>query len=311
MKILNPMILAMLTRPVFSCTAFLPSYGTDTVSEAPSEDSSLVLHYSDGSPSSVGLEAVNLRLREIGVRVSEVEIPADARPTLDASRSRALIPEESLALLRHFQLDRRDLLEEIRQAGRSPAVTDGGRLQTSEVGVPAYPKVYDMRALSAEMVVFLQRKFGLLHVNSADSGAGIDEVMTIVSGGPYTWFFALKNNVVAKLRLGRVDGSGPAWRISYPGLIPHGGFFDASDGLVVAHAHGPDVFVMRYDALLIEGASILNQNPWIDFSGPRPVLLDRPQSLRSTYSSSNTEPLGTVDHQEDLEVDGESQNGRG
>lgn len=287
MKILNPMILALLTRPLFSCTTLLPYCGSNTVTKAHSEARSLVLHYSDGSPPSVGLDAVNLRLREIGVSVSEVEIPPVVRPVLEASRSRALTPDESSALLKHFQLDRNALLGEIRQAGRTPAVPEGGHLQTSEVGVPAYPKVYDMRALSPEMIVFLQHKFGRLHINSADSGAGIDEVMTIVSGGPYTWFFTLKHDVVAKLHLGRVDRSGPAWRISYPGLVPHGGFFDAPDGLVVAHAHGPEVFVMRYEAPRIEGAATLNQNPWINFHGPLPVLLDQPKSSRANHSSSN------------------------
>lgn len=106
--------------------------------------------------------------------------------------------------------------------------------------------------------------------------------MTIVSGGPYTWFFTLAHDVVGKLHLGRVGPGDPAWRLSYPGLVPHGGFFDAPDGLVVAHAHGPRTFVMRYDEPDVEGAATLNDNPWIDFTGPTPRLLSRPRPAKGT-----------------------------
>jgi hypothetical protein len=154
----------------------------------------------------------------------------------------------------------------------------GGFLQTSEADVPPYPKLYDMRALDGRTSAFLKSKFGKLHVNSSDDGVGIDEVMTIVSGGPYTWFFVLAGDVVGKLRLGRVSGDGKAWRISYPGLVPHGGFFDAEHGLVIAFAHGPKQFVMRYDNPGVDGSATLGGNPWIDFGVHPPALLGRPQS---------------------------------
>ncbi len=247
-----------------------------------SEEPRLALHFSDGSPTAVGLAAVNDRLREVGVRVSLVDLPPAARPLLETSRTRALSAAEASALLEHFHLGRRDLLEQIRLAGRTPELPRGGYLQTSEADVPPYPKVYDMKALTPDVTVFLQRKFGRLHVNSDDSGAGIDEVMTIVSGGPYTWFFTLANDVVGKLRLGRVGPDDPAWRLSYPGLVPHGGFFDAPDGLVVAHAHGPRTFVMRYDEPDVEGAATLNDNPWIDFAVPQPRLLSTPRQTELT-----------------------------
>lgn len=243
----------------------------------PDADGHIALHYSDGRPPSVGLAAVNARLRRIGVRVSEVPIPAAARPVLSASRMRPVTAEESASLLGHFQLGRKELVQEILRAGRQPEMPRGGHLQTSETGVAPYPKVYDMQALDVPTTHFLQRKFGRLHVNSSEAGVGIDEVMTIVSGGPYTWFFVFPQDVVGKLRLGRVGERGKAWRISYPGLVPHGGFFDAADGLVVAHAHGPASFVMRYEDPSVEGAATLNDNPWIDFNADRPLLLASPR----------------------------------
>lgn len=245
---------------------------------APDADGYIALHYSDGTPASVGLDAVNARLRTIGVRVSEVAIPAGAKPLLQASRTRALNAEQASALLGHFALGRKELVHEIARAGRAPDMPRGGYLQTSEPGVAPYPKVYDMKALDQPTTAFIQRKFGRLHVNSSEAGVGIDEVMTIVSGGPYTWFFVFPKDVVGKLRFGRVGDRAVAWRISYPGLVPHGGFFDAADGLVVAHAHGPASFVMRYDDPSVDGAATLGDNPWIDFSAERPRLLSAPRA---------------------------------
>lgn len=233
------------------------------------------LSFSDGRGDAVGIEAVNEHLLKVGVRITEIPIPADSRPLMAMSRTRALDAAEQRELLGWFELDREGLLDQIAQAGRQPAVKGGGDLSISEVGVPPYPKVYDMKALDADTVAFLMGKFGRLHVNSADSGHGIDEVMTIVSGGPYTWFFALHDNTVAKVRFSEVTDGDDGWRISYPGLGVHGGYFDAPHGLVVAQAHGPRHFVMRYDAPGLNASILLNDNPWIDFSAHPPRLLDR------------------------------------
>jgi hypothetical protein len=110
----------------------------------------------------------------------------------------------------------------------------GGFLSTSEVGVAPYPKVYDMKAMTPEVMSFLQDKFGKLHVNSSEGGVGIDEVMTIISGGPGTWFFLLPDNVIGKLTLDHGGIGGQAWRMSYLGLVTHGGYLVYEYGLVVA-----------------------------------------------------------------------------
>jgi hypothetical protein len=246
---------------------------------APARDAEnfIALSFSDGSAPALGMDQVNRKLREIGVRVSQIPVPAAAAPILRASRTRAVTATEAEELLRQFHLGRRELLAEITAAGRTPASPRGGLLQTSEQGVPPYPKVYDMRALDQATTWFIQRKFGRLHVNSSEAGVGIDEVMTIVSGGPYTWFFVFGHDVVGKLRFGEVGEGGAAWRISYPGLVPHGGYFDAPHGLVVAYAHGPEQFVMRYEDPSVEGSATLNDNPWLDFGTPGPRLLDQPR----------------------------------
>ena len=98
-------------------------------------------------------------------------------------------------------------------------------------------------------------------------------------------FFVFGDDSVGKLRFGMVHQNGKAWRISYPGLVPHGGYFDAPDGLVVAHAHGPRNFVMRYEDMSVEGHETLGDNPWIDFSTEAPVLLDQPKPAGFTSVS--------------------------
>ena len=234
----------------------------------------LKLSYSDGRTVTTGLNNVNAVLTQVGVRVSEVALPKAASSILKTSQTRAINSEETKQLLSIFSLHRGELLDEIIKAGREPAAHRGGFLSTSEVGVAPYPKVYDMKALTPEVTAYLQEKFGKLHVNSAENGTGIDEVMSIVSGGPWTWFFLLPNDVIGKLALGYVGLDGMGWRISYPGLVPHGGYLDSESGLIVAHAHGPKKFVMRYDDPSVKGAEVLGTNSWVDLNGEAPKLLD-------------------------------------
>lgn len=261
----------------FISLAFIAVLSTVTVAQSaassPSSEGKLILDFSDGSAAISGVENINKVLRSVGVRVSTLPLPKEATPILEASKTRAVTPEESAQLISMFSLHRGQLIGQIEKAGRKPEVHRGGFLSTSEVGIAPYPKVYDMKAMTPEVKYFLQEKFGKLHVNSAENGEGIDEVMTIVSGGTWTWFFLLPDNVVGKLTLGNVNVGGQAWRISYPGLGPHGGFLDSDYGLVVAYAHGPKNFVMRYEEPSIEGAEMLGTNPWIDLSGKNPKLL--------------------------------------
>ena len=264
---------ALTTAAVIATMAMAPAHAEAT----PDPEPTVRVSFSDGRSDAVGLEGANEHLMKVGVRISQVPIRKSVRAIIDASETRSVTQGEQSELLSAFALDRQALLQEIDRAGRSPAVESGGFLSTSEEGVAPYPKVYDMKALSLEMVAFLMRKFGRLHVNRTDAGEGIDEVMTIISGGPYTWFFVLEDETVAKVRFGEVTEETRAWRISYPGLVPHGGYFDAEHGLVIAHAHGPEGFVMRYEDETAPASDRLGNNPWIDFDAAPPKLLDRSQ----------------------------------
>ncbi|MGW4983811.1 hypothetical protein [Streptomyces mirabilis] len=238
------------------------------------DQADLQLSYTDGRPTTVGVEAVNQVLRAVGVHVSQVPVPAEARVILDASTVRPLTEEEQAELISLFNLDRDNLLDHVELAGRTPEAPRGGHLNPSEHGVSPYPKVYDMQTMDAAARHFVQERFGRLHVNTTDDGVGIDEVMTVVSGGPFTWFYRLPDGVVAKLSVPAVNTGEAAWRVSYPGKRPHGAFLDAEHGLIVAYTHGPEKFVMRYEDPSAEGSEVLGTNPWIDLSGDAPRLLD-------------------------------------
>lgn len=157
------------------------------------------LQFSDGRPDVLGFEKANAVLKEIGVHGSLVEIPKGIKPVLNRSSKRALTAEETQKVMKAFSMDREALLEQIKLAGRTPVVPNGGSLGLVEVGNTPYPKVYDLMSWSPEGQADGLRKYGTFHVNSNDDGTGIDEVMTVVAGGSFTWFFVLPDNTMIQL----------------------------------------------------------------------------------------------------------------
>lgn len=224
-----------------------------------------LLKFSDGRESLSDLAAINDVLKTVGVRLSRVELPTSALPLLESSARARLSDEQKARILEIFSLSRQDVLEEARAAGRQPVVPGGGSMTSGEVGVPPYPKVYDLKAMQSQDRINARDKFARLHVNSTDDGVGVDEVMTLVAGGPWTWYFLLRDSAVVELQMSRVEPSVRGWRLSYPGLTPHGGHFHAEDGLCIAYITGPQVWTMRYDAPGLAGGEMLGTNPWIDF----------------------------------------------
>lgn len=239
-----------------------------TASPRVSQHGGAVLEFSDGRAPERSLDAINQTLGSVGVRLETVRLPDSARQLRDASAHAPLSDAEKTRLLDLFSLSRQDVVRLAQAAGRTPVISDGGSLTTAEVGVPPYPKVYDLRSMDPQDRLAARNKFARLHVNSTDDGVGVDEVMTLVSGGPWTWFFLLENDVVARLSMSRVEPSGPGWRLIYPGLTPHGGHFHAEDGLCVAYITGPETWSMRYESPGIPGSKMLGKNPWIDFTAP-------------------------------------------
>ena len=234
----------------------------------------LRLQFSDGRPDALGFKDVNAVLKQIGVHGTLINIPEEIKPILELSSKRALTAAEAAKVSSTFSMDRESLLAQVKLAGRTPVIAGGGSLGTIEVGNTPYPKVYDMMSWSAEGQADGLRKYGTFHVNSSDDGTGIDEVMTVVAGGSFTWFYVLPDNTMIQLTVKRIGKNDKAVRLSYPGLGIHAGYMNPKDGLIVAYAHGPKDFVMRYKSPGIRGEKFLGTNPWVDFTTPRPTIKD-------------------------------------
>ena len=269
-------ILAKLTPYIF--LIMLPAYSYAQQHNMPG---SITLSYSDGRVATQGVEKINEALRPIGVRVSRFALPTSTLPILKVSNERALNSDEKTTILNTFSSHRGELLNQIKLAGREPEAHRGGFLSSSEVGAEPYPKVYDLQTMTPEIMSLANKKYGRLPVNSSDNGMGVDEFASVLSGGPWTWFFVLPDNVIVNLSFGVVGLDGNGWHISYPGLGPHGGFLDARSGVSVAYAHGPKNFVMRYEEPSVKSAELLGTNAWIDFTGKIPKLLDGKTTKRT------------------------------
>ncbi|MEU5029368.1 hypothetical protein [Streptomyces milbemycinicus] len=131
------------------------------------DQADLKLSYTDGRPDTLGVEAVNQVLRTVGVHISQVPVPVAAHPILEASKARAISEEERAELISLFHLDREQLLVHVELAGRKPEAEHGGFLNTSEHGVPPYPKVYDMKTMDTAALHWVQDRFGKLRPHGA------------------------------------------------------------------------------------------------------------------------------------------------
>ncbi|MGE3319441.1 MAG: hypothetical protein AB7I18_09085 [Candidatus Berkiella sp.] len=259
-----------LTNKIFISAVLSTLIGLGSANAAPSR---ATLHFSDNREAVADLNKINDVLHTVGVHLSQVEVPHEAVNIIKNAGKSKLDDKQQARLLKIMALNHEGVLAQVKLAGRKPVIAGGGSLSTQEIGVPPYPKIYDMHAMTANDHIQAENKFGKLHVNYAENGQGVDEVMTLISGGPWTWFFAIDNNVVVKLTMDSVNASDLAWRISYPGKVPHGAFMDATDGICVAYITGPQTWLMRYEATQLPGAQMLGTNPWIDFSGQQPILL--------------------------------------
>ena len=137
------------------------------------EHSAIRLEYDDERDGLDDLADINATLLPNGTRIWPRVLsdePDDIR-TLLAKQS--LDASESERLLQHFLLSRERLLEIVHEAGRSPEATDGGALSTTDVTHDVtYPQLY-----LVEPGIDYSR-FDRLHVNAADNGDGVDEVLT-------------------------------------------------------------------------------------------------------------------------------------
>jgi hypothetical protein len=194
-------------------------------------------------PPLTAVSDVNAALAEVGAGAW----PLDLDPVPDEIRrllGRPALTEAEVTRVReHFQLPRPRLLEIIGAAGRSPHVAGGGALTTSVSNQGyAYPQLWVVQG-GVDYT-----RFDRFHVNIADDGTGVDEVLQVLSG----------RGVVIRLRRPggahplalRLDCPSPAagWLVTYDGGRPHiGSLSGASSGTtVMVQAIGPARWAVRY-----------------------------------------------------------------
>jgi hypothetical protein len=203
----------------------------------------LLLQFSDSRPPLTALVEINNALAAYGSRVWPLDLggaPDDIRRLLAQPR---LTESETERLKRRFRLPRSRLLELIAEAGREPHLRDGGAMETYVANHGyAYPQLY-----VAEAGVDYSR-FDHFNVNTADDGAGVDEIGQLLSGGGVRILQRRPGFGVATLHLD-CPSDQHGWIVTYDGGSPHIGNLGAArpGTKLLMQVIGPERWAMRYE----------------------------------------------------------------
>ena len=196
-----------------------------------------------GGPALVEIGAVNAALARYGAGVWPLELDgasADIRALLARP---APTGDEAGRIKAAFLLPRAALLETIAAAGRAPHVEGGGALATEVVNHGyAYPQLLVVEA-GADY-----SRFDRFHVNVADDGTAVDEVMQILAGGGIRIFQRLSGEAPAVLTLD-CPAADRGWTVTYDGAVSHIGSMSAAavGTKSLMQVIGPARWTMRYD----------------------------------------------------------------
>jgi len=153
-----------------------------------------------------------------------------------------LSADENRVVLDYFLLSRERLLEVINEAGREPNIPGGGDLKTFVSNHDYwYPQLWVAQAGED------YSRFDRLHVNTAEDGTGVDEVLQMIAGAGVTIVLQLENTIRLTLGLD-CPNSESGWMITYNGGRPHiGSVSSATPGTkLVTQVIGPESWQMRY-----------------------------------------------------------------
>ena len=167
--------------------------------------------------------------------------PADIRRLLDQPTVTAAEEERLKA---YFLLSRERLLQIIGDAGRKPHVPGGGALSTTVVSHGySYPQLWAVQG------GIDYSRFDRFHVNVADDGTGVDEVLQILSGRGIVIRQRLRSGAALTLTLD-CPGDSAGWLVTYDGGNPHiGSLSSAAPGTkALVQAIGPERWDIRYES---------------------------------------------------------------
>ena len=206
-------------------------------------DNSIRLEFSDGRPPMTDAIKINHAMADIDCGVWPLDLsstPTDIRKLLQQP---TLTSVEADQIKTHFLLPRQRLLEIILRVGREPHVPGGGELETFVINHGyAYPQLY-----LVEKGVDYSR-FDRFHVNVADDGTAIDEVVQFISGGGFVIHHRHHNELILTLSL-TCPSDDAGWIITYNGRNPHIGSLSGAElgSKMLVQAIGPARWVMRYE----------------------------------------------------------------
>lgn len=205
-------------------------------------DEGIRLEFSDNRAPLTTVASINTALSEIGTGVWPLDlsgIPGDVQQHL---MQPTLTDVEAERLRTYFLLPRQRLLEIIAAAGREPHVANGGALTTSVANHDyAYPQLW---VVTSEVDY---TRFDRFHVNIADDGIGVDEVLQVLTGGGVVIRTRQPSGVTLTLRLD-CPSADCGWLVTYDGGKPHMGSLSSArlGTKVMVQAIGPARWSLRY-----------------------------------------------------------------
>ncbi len=180
-----------------------------------SAETGLRLEFSTNRAPIDALDAINAELSDFGAHVSPLDTGRESDEIRNLLSKVTPTPEELQRLKSHFLLSRNELLEVITAAGREPQVPGGGALTTHIATYDYdYPQLY-----IAEAGVDYTR-FERFHVNAAEDGTGVDEVLQILWGEGVEVHLQAADDAVLTLHLD-CRGTDQGWIVTYDGEHPH------------------------------------------------------------------------------------------
>ena len=199
------------------------------------------LEFSDGRPAIVDIESINSALAALGSRIWTRDLTSAPPEVRKLLRQSALSPSEAEQVKTHFLYPRQRLVEIIKSAGREPNVPDGGELETFVTTLDCwYPQLH----VIAEGVDY--SRFEKFHVNTADDGTAVDEIIQILSGSEFVYHLRASDGLTLTVHLACI-GDETGMVLTFNGKTPHLGKVSmATPGTkVLNQAIGPAQWALR------------------------------------------------------------------